>query len=97
MLTLFMRGFYEGLTMFDFSTVVDDTAPGVRSGTMSPTALAPPTCCPSPSRIWISPPRPACRRRCKRINHGVFGYSRWKNDEFLAAVATGSSSALTAH
>lgn len=22
-----------------------------------------------------------------RINHGVFGYSRWKNDEFLAAVA----------
>ena len=23
----------------------------------------------------------------QRINHGVFGYSRWKNDEFLAAVA----------
>lgn len=23
----------------------------------------------------------------ERINHGVFGYSRWKNDEFLAAVA----------
>ena len=21
----------------------------------------------------------------QRINHGVFGYSRWKNDEFLAA------------
>jgi len=23
----------------------------------------------------------------ERINHGVFGYSRWKNEEFLAAVA----------
>ena len=23
----------------------------------------------------------------QRINHGVFGYSRWKNDEFLAAIA----------
>lgn len=23
----------------------------------------------------------------ERINHGVFGYSRWKNDEFLAAIA----------
>lgn len=23
----------------------------------------------------------------QRINHGVFGYSRWKNEEFLAAVA----------
>ena len=23
----------------------------------------------------------------QRIHHGVFGYSRWKNDEFLAAVA----------
>jgi cystathionine beta-lyase len=23
----------------------------------------------------------------QRINHGVLGYSRWKNDEFLAAVA----------
>ncbi|HDC4336699.1 TPA: pyridoxal phosphate-dependent aminotransferase [Enterobacter kobei] len=23
----------------------------------------------------------------QRINHGVFGYSRWKNDEFLAAAA----------
>ena len=23
----------------------------------------------------------------QRINHGIFGYSRWKNDEFLAAVA----------
>lgn len=23
----------------------------------------------------------------QRINHGVFGYSRWKNDEFLTAVA----------
>lgn len=23
----------------------------------------------------------------QRISHGVFGYSRWKNDEFLAAVA----------
>jgi cystathionine beta-lyase len=23
----------------------------------------------------------------KRLAHGVFGYSRWKNDEFLGAVA----------
>ena len=23
----------------------------------------------------------------QRIHHGVFGYSRWKNDEFLAAVS----------
>lgn len=23
----------------------------------------------------------------QRIHHGVFGYSRWKNEEFLAAVA----------
>jgi cystathionine beta-lyase len=32
----------------------------------------------------------------QRINHGVFGYSRWKNDEFLAAVAHWFRSALTA-
>lgn len=31
----------------------------------------------------------------QRLMHGVFGYSRWKNDEFLAAIATGFPPSIT--
>lgn len=73
--------------MFDFSTVVDRHGTGVPSGIMSLTVLAQPTCCPSPSLIWISPP-PLHYRCAAPANkpRGVWLQSL-ENEEFLAAVA----------
>lgn len=31
----------------------------------------------------------------QRLIHGVFGYSRWKNDEFLAVLPTGFPPSIT--
>ena len=74
--------------MFDFSTVVDRHGTWCTQWDYVADRFGAPTCCPSPSLIWISPPPPALLDALhQRINHGVFGYSRWKNDEFLAAVA----------
>jgi cystathionine beta-lyase len=73
--------------MFDFQRLWTGMVPGVLSGITLPTVLALPICCRSPSLIWI------CHRPCilealtQRLSHGVLGYSRWKNDEFLAAIS----------
>ncbi|SQB39618.1 protein MalY [Citrobacter koseri] len=61
---------------------------GARSGIMSPIALAPLTCSRLRSRIWDFATAPCILEAInQRLAHGVLGYSRWKNDEFLGAIA----------
>lgn len=63
-------------------------AHGVRSGIMSLTVSALLTCYRSRFQTWILPLPPCIIEALnQRLIHGVFGYSRWKNDEFLAAIA----------
>lgn len=63
-------------------------AHGVRSGIMSLTVSALLTCYLSRFQTWILPLPPCIIEALnQRLMHGVFGYSRWKNDEFLAAIA----------
>ncbi len=70
-----------------FQRLWTDTAPGVPNGITSPTVLAQPICYRSPSLTWILPLPPCILEALtQRLSHGVLGYSRWKNDEFLAAI-----------
>ncbi|STF45818.1 protein MalY [includes: cystathionine beta-lyase; maltose regulon modulator] [Escherichia coli] len=74
--------------MFDFSKVVDRHGTWCTQWIMSPTVSALLTCYRSRFQTWIFATAPCIIEALnQRLMHGVFGYSRWKNDEFLAAIA----------
>ena len=70
--------------MFDFSKVVDRHGTGVLSGITLPTVLVQPTLLPfTISDMDFATAPCILEALTQRLSHGVLGYSRWKNDEFL--------------